>query len=342
MINKLSSLIIFLLLFSCGSTSKEYFNIDIIKTKEYLKNKDQIEFYINNPSNKNISNLEFKINNNLVKSPFILNNKLGKNTLKASFSVDEKQYTLNKEFVIYSSVKPKIYTYEIINEFSHDMYSYTQGLEFDNDGFLYEGTGQYGSSMLKKINYQSGEVLDKLFLDKSYFGEGITIINDKIFQLTWKSKIGFIYNLKGFKLIKSFNYNNSIEGWGLCNDGEYLYKSDGSEKIWRLDKNNLEEIDFVNVVTNNKVINKINELEWFDDKIYANTYQFNKEVGLIIDPSSGQVDGVIDFSGLKEKVKDHPKLDVLNGIAYNKKRKTFFITGKNWNKLFEIRIIKKN
>jgi glutamine cyclotransferase len=160
--------------------------------------------------------------------------------------------------------------------------------------------------------------------------------------LTWKSKIGFIYNLKGFKLIKSFNYNNSIEGWGLCNDGEYLYKSDGSEKIWRLDKNNLEEIDFVNVVTNNKVINKINELEWFDDKIYANTYQFNKEVGLIIDPSSGQVDGVIDFSGLKEKVKDHPKLDVLNGIAYNTKRKTFFITGKNWNKLFEIRIIKKN
>jgi glutaminyl-peptide cyclotransferase len=329
-------------LYSCGSTSKEYFNIDIIKTKEYLKNKDQIEFYINNPSNKNISNLEFKINNNLVKSPFILNNKLGKNTLKASFSVDEKQYTLNKEFVIYSSVKPEIYTYEIINEFSHDMYSYTQGLEFDNDGFLYEGTGQYGSSMLKKINYQSGEVLDKLFLDKSYFGEGITIINDKIFQLTWKSKIGFIYNLKGFKLIKSFNYNNSIEGWGLCNDGEYLYKSDGSEKIWRLDKNNLEEIDFVNVVTNNKVINKINELEWFDDKIYANTYQFNKEVGLIIDPSSGQVDGVIDFSGLKEKVKDHPELDVLNGIAYNKKRKTFFITGKNWNKLFEIRIIKKN
>ena len=342
MINKLSSLIIFLVLSSCGSTTKEYFNIDIIKTKEYLKNKDQIEFYINNPSNKIITNLEFKINNNLVISPFVLNNKLGKNTLKASFSVGEKKYILNKEFVVYSSVKPEIYTYVIINEFSHDMYSYTQGLEFDNDGFLYEGTGQYGSSMLKKTNYQSGEVLDKLFLDKSYFGEGITILNDKIFQLTWKSKIGFVYNLKDFKLIKSFNYKNSIEGWGLCNDGEYLYKSDGSEKIWRLDKNNLEEIDFVNVVTNNKVINKINELEWFNNKIYANTYQFNKEVGLIIDPSSGQVDGVIDFSGLKQKVKDHPKLDVLNGIAYNKKRKTFFITGKNWNKLFEIKIIKKN
>jgi len=262
--------------------------------------------------------------------------------LKANFTVDQNEYTLEKEFVIYSSITPKIYTYKIINEFSHDMNSYTQGLEFDDNNFLYEGTGQYGFSMLKKVNFQSGEVLDKLFLDKSYFGEGITILNDKIFQLTWKSKIGFIYDLKNFKLIESFSYKNSIEGWGLCNDGEHLYKSDGSEKIWKLDKNSLEEIDFVNVVTNNKVINKINELEWFNNKIYANTYQFNKEVGLIIDPLSGHVDGVIDFSGLKEKVKDHPKLDVLNGIAYNKKRQTFFVTGKNWNKLFEIKIIEKN
>jgi len=342
MIKKLSSFIVLLLLISCGSATKENFNINIKKTKEYLKNNDQIEFTINNPSNKNITNLKFKIDNNLVSSPLLLNNKLGKNVLKANFTVDQNEYTLEKEFVIYSSITPKIYTYKIINEFSHDMNSYTQGLEFDDNNFLYEGTGQYGFSMLKKVNFQSGEVLDKLFLDKSYFGEGITILNDKIYQLTWKSKIGFIYDLKNFKLIESFSYKNSIEGWGLCNDGEHLYKSDGSEKIWKLDKNSLEEIDFVNVVTNNKVINKINELEWFNNKIYANTYQFNKEVGLIIDPLSGHVDGVIDFSGLKEKVKDHPKLDVLNGIAYNKKRQTFFVTGKNWNKLFEIKIIEKN
>ncbi|MDC1337486.1 glutaminyl-peptide cyclotransferase, partial [Flavobacteriaceae bacterium] len=239
------------------------------------------------------------------------------------------------------SFKPKVYTYKIINEFFHDMNSYTQGLEFD-DYYLYEGTGQYGYSMLKKINFQTGEVLDKLFLDKSYFGEGITILNDKIFQLTWKSKIGFVYNLNDLKLLKSFNYKNSIEGWGLCNDGKHLYKSDGTEKIWKLDANNLEEISFINVVTNNKVINKINELEWYNNKIYANTYQFNKEVGLIINPENGEVEGVIDFSGLKEKVKNHSGLDVLNGIAYNEKRKTFFITGKNWSKLFEIKIIEKN
>ena len=334
-------LILFFLILSCGSASKENFNIDLIKTKEFLKNNDKIEFFINNPSSKIISNLEFEIDDNLVSSPYLLNNKLGKNILKATFSVDDKQYILNKEFVIYSSIKPKIYSYKIINEFSHDINSYTQGLEFSNNDFLYEGTGQYGYSMLKKVNYQTGEVLEKLFLDKSYFGEGITILNDKIFQLTWKSKMGFVYNLNDFKLLNSFNYNNSVEGWGLCNDGKYIYKSDGTEKIWKLDSNNLEEIDFVNVVTNNKVINKINELEWFNNKIYANTYQFNKEVGLIINPINGQVEGVIDFSGLKEKVKDHPKLDVLNGIAYNKKRQTFFITGKNWNKLFEIQIVEK-
>ena len=101
-------------------------------------------------------------------------------------------------------------------------------------------------------------------------------------------------------------------------------------------------MDYISVVTNNKIINKINELEWYNDKIYANTYQFNKEVGLIIEPTNGQVEGVIDFTGLKEKVKNHPKLDVLNGIAYNNITNTFFVTGKNWNKLFEIEIIKKN
>ena len=125
-------------------------------------------------------------------------------------------------------------------------------------------------------------------------------------------------------------------------EGKHLYKSEKKKKIWKLDANNLEEISFINVVTNNKVINKINELEWYNNKIYANTYQFNKEVGLIINPENGEVEGVIDFSGLKEKVKNHSGLDVLNGIAYNEKRKTFFITGKNWSKLFEIKIIEKN
>ena len=136
--------------------------------------------------------------------------------------------------------------------------------------------------------------------------------------------------------------NNSSEGWGLCNDGKNFYKSDGTNKIWILDSNKLSEIDYIEVMTNNKAINKINELEWVNGKIYANTYQFDKEVVLIINPSSGMVEGVIDFSGLKEKVEQIDSLNVLNGIAYNKKTKTFFITGKNWNTLFEVKIFKVN
>ena len=244
----------------------------------------------------------------------------------------------NQKFIVYSNKAPKLYKYKIINEYDHDISSYTQGLEFDENQILFESTGQYGYSTLKKINFKNGETIKNIFLDENYFGEGITILNDKIYQLTWLKGIGFIYEKDSFKMIDSFNYNDSLEGWGLCNDGEYLYKSDGSEKIWKLDPNTLEELSNIQVVTNNKVINKINELEWVDGKIYANTYQFNKEVGIIIDPIDGSVDGVIDFSGLKQRVKKHDKLDVLNGIAYNKKTKTFFVTGKYWNKLFEIQI----
>ena len=142
-------------------------------------------------------------------------------------------------------------------------------------------------------------------------------------------------------MLGSFNYENSIEGWGLANDGKNIFKSDGTERIWILDPKNYQEIDFIEVVTNNKKIKDINELEVVEDKIYANSWQFNNDIGLIIDKSTGGVNGVINFKGLREKVKQHPELDVLNGIAYNKERKTFFVTGKKWDKIFEIEIFKQ-
>ena len=145
-----------------------------------------------------------------------------------------------------------------------------------------------------------------------------------------------------FQIIRTFDYNRSKEGWGLCNDGEFLYKSDGSSKIWKIDRKNFNEISYVEVTTDKTILKKINELEWVNGKIYANTYQFNKDVVLIIDPLSGQVEGVIDFSGLKSKVDQIPSLNVFNGIAYNKFKNTFFVTGKNWSKLFEVSIYEKN
>ena len=334
--SKFLILSLFFFVLSCGSESPSPYTINIEKSSDFLKNGDNINLSINS-NKKIIENVVFTINDVEVDSDYTIKTKLGENEIKASFNIDDKSYLLKKKIIVFSQKPPKLFTYKIIGEFDHDISSYTQGLEFDND-FLYESTGQYGYSKLKKTDFVSGKILNNLFLDKTYFGEGLTIMKDRIFQLTWKKKIGFIYDKNSFELIKSFNYDKSVEGWGLCNDGEFIYKSDGSEKIWKLDPETMKEISNINVVTNNKIINKINELEWFDNKIYANTYQFNKEVGLIINPNTGSVEGVIDFSGLKDKVKQHDKLDVQNGIAYNKKRQTFFVTGKYWDKLFEIKI----
>lgn len=329
-------LIISFTLTSCVSEKTPTYSIVVDKKSEFLNNGDKIKLKLNSNNNK-IENLTFKLNQIEISNDYVLETKLGENIIQASFKIDNKTYTINKKINVFSDIVPKLYTYEIVNEYKHDISSYTQGLEFD-ENILYESTGQYGYSTLKKIEFKTGKVLKKLFLDKSYFGEGLTIIKDRIFQLTWKKKIGFVYEKDNFELLNSFNYENSIEGWGLCNDGQHIYKSDGTEKIWKLDPKTMKEISSINVVTNNKIINKINELEWYNNKIYANTYQFNKEVGLIIDPKTGTVEGVIDFSGLKDKVKQHTNLDVLNGIAYNKIRKTFFVTGKYWDKLFEIKI----
>ena len=336
-------ILIFTFLFtiiSCGTKPNPQYSLNITKSSDFLKNGEKINIHINNPKKHKLEKIQFKINDSIINSTYTLNNKLGKNQIQVSFLADNKNYSLTKEIIIFSSIKPKLYSYEIINEFDHDIASYTQGLEFDNEFNLYESTGQYGYSSLRKIDFKTGTILNKLFLDKSFFGEGLTILGNNVFQLTWKQKMGFVYNKNNFELIKSFAYNKSIEGWGLCNDGKRIYKSDGSEKIWILDPETLNELSFISIVTDKKVITKINELEWYNGKIYANTYQYNKEVGLIIDPKSGSVEGVIDFKGLKQKVKQHNKLDVQNGIAFHKKRNTFFVTGKNWSKLFEIKIFK--
>lgn len=164
-------------------------------------------------------------------------------------------------------------------------------------------------------------------------------MNDKIIQLTWREKIGLVYNLENLELIDKFYYNKSLEGWGLCNDSTKIFKSDGTEKIWILDPNTYKEIDNFEVYTNKGKVNGLNELEWVNGKIYANRYLKNGVA--IIDPTNGAVEGVIDLSGLKQRVTNHNNLDVLNGIAFNKESQTLFVTGKMWDKIFEIEIIKK-
>ena len=243
-----------------------------------------------------------------------------------------KKYSLH-----FYRTNPKACNYEIINIFPHDIEAYTQGLEFDGDD-LYESEAEW-KIYFRKVNYKTGEIIEIKKLDDAFLGK--YAYKYKIIQLTWKSLKGFIYNKTNLEMIKSFPYFDSKEGWGLCNDGTKLYKSDGSENIWILNPTDFSEEKRIQVVTNKSALKKINELEWVSGKIYANTYQFQKDVVVIINPKTGRVEGVVDFSGLKEKVKQHNKLNVLNGIAYHKKRNTFFVTGKNWNKMFEVKILSK-
>ena len=264
--------------------------------------------------------------------------------LSALFTISETENdTLNfqiSELDIkhWSAEKPNLYTYEILNTYPHDMSAYTQGLEFHEDT-LYESTGQRGESSLRKVNYKTGEVIEQVDLDQFYFGEGLTILEDKIYQLTWQSQEGLIYDLDSMEMLEKFAYSESKEGWGLCNDGKQLYKSDGTDKIWILNPNTLEEESYIQPTTNKSILNQVNELEWVEGKIYANTYQ--KDGVVIINPQTGAVEGVVDFRGLRDKVKQHSGLDVLNGIAYHKASKRLFVTGKNWDKLFEVEILEK-
>ena len=249
---------------------------------------------------------------------------------------DQSVKKITKNIELYAGVSPKVLKYKLIHTYPHDINAFTQGLEFYKDT-LYEGTGLHGESSLRKTDYKTGKIYKKIDLDRKYFGEGISILNDKVYQLTWQSGIGFIYDTNLNKT-GEFKYQNSKEGWGLCNDGTILYKSDGTEKIWQLDPETLDEKDYINVYTNRHKITRINELEWVNGKIYTNVWQ--KNALAIIDPKTGAVEGIINLSDLHNKVTKHPQLDVLNGIAYDKKTGHLFVTGKKWDKMFEIEILK--
>lgn len=265
---------------------------------------------------------------------------LGDIPTEAVVFIEGKKISTTTNVRLLNKTAPNLYTYTLLNEFPHDKQAYTQGLEFDGER-LYESTGLRGKSSLRRVNYKTGAVEKQIDLDATYFGEGLTLINGKIIQLTWQENTGFIYDQDSMAMERSFTYGQSKEGWGLCNDGTVLYKSDGTAKIWTLDATTQKETSYIEATTNKTIITKINELEWVNGALYANTYQAQKDVVLIINPKNGAVDGIIDFQGLRSKVEQIQGLDVLNGIAYHPGRKTFFITGKNWSKMFEVTLQKK-
>jgi glutamine cyclotransferase len=301
---------------------------------------ESVVLKINNPKAVPIAKVEYFMDGNSIDPKLSINSgKLGKRKISAIVTHGDQKTTIEGSVKVLNNKEPEIYTYEIINTYPHDITSYTQGLEF-YDNVLYESTGQYNESKLRKVDYTTGTILKNLELSNGFFGEGLTILNNTIYQLTWQEDTCLIYDVDTFEKKGVFRYDLSEEGWGLCNDGTSLYKSDGTEKIWTLNTDTYTEDDYIEVFTNKGKIPSLNELEWINGKIYANIYQRNGVA--IIDPTTGAVEGVIDFTPLRNLVTQHEGLDVLNGIAYNPQTNTIFVTGKRWDKLFEVTISKKD
>ena len=234
-----------------------------------------------------------------------------------------------------SDAKVKVYGIEVVAEYPHDTDAYTQGLYFD-EGKLYESTGLHGKSTFRKVDLESGEVIKRLDFDKKYFVEGSVRFKDNIYILTWDSRIAFVYDAKTLEYKSSWKYPR--EGWGLTTDGRQLIASDGSANLYFLDENFAQK-DKKLVTIENRPVRWLNELEYIDGKVWANVYTSDEIV--IINPKNGHVEGVIDCRGLLPKSLYGPETDVLNGIAYNPQTKKIYLTGKNWPKLYEVRLIEK-
>jgi glutaminyl-peptide cyclotransferase len=226
-----------------------------------------------------------------------------------------------------------VYTFQIVHAYPHDPHAFTQGLEY-RDGALYESTGLHGRSTLRREQLETGKVLQEISLPSEYFGEGITVLRDRILQLTWQSHTGFIYDRAAFRLLDKFTYPG--EGWGLTHDAQTIYMSDGTAQLRLLDPANLAETRRIAVHDGPRAIDRLNELEFVRGEIYANIW--GSDCIARISPADGRILGWIDLTGLLA-ASESAQSDVLNGIAYDSEHDRLFVTGKLWPKLFELRLV---
>ena len=303
-----------------------------IRNTEYTP--DSIQILINN---KLIATMP----KGVMKSSWIANeNKIG--VVRLSFKAyyeDGKSEQKNADLLLISDIIPEYYTYRVVKTFPHDTAAYTQGLFYAGNNVLYESTGRYGLSELRKTNLLTGKVINSTKLPDNVFGEGMTIVNDKVIQLSWKENTAFFYNKDDLSLINKKTYKYA-EGWGLTWNEKHLIMSDGlSSNLYFIDPENLQEVSRQMVCDNRKEIIYINEMEYIRGEIWANIYTSN--VIVRIDPESGKVLGYIDLSGILPKSDYNKNTDVLNGIAWDSENDRIFVTGKCWPKLFEIEVIKR-
>ena len=232
------------------------------------------------------------------------------------------------------------YTYEVVHSYPHDRTAFTEGL-FYLDGFLYESTGIEGASSVRKVRLETGEVVQRHDLPSAYFGEGIIHWKDRLIQLTYKTEVGFVYNLSTFETERRFEYPG--EGWAMTQDGKNIFMSDGTAQIRIWDPATLQELRRITVTDQGQPVPNVNELEWVKGEIYANIWETDRIAR--IDPATGRVVGWIDLAGLlnpNERIAGPEGTDVLNGIAYDAKGNRLFVTGKRWPKLFEIRLVRRS
>ncbi|MDR0228812.1 MAG: glutaminyl-peptide cyclotransferase [Flavobacteriaceae bacterium] len=359
--NTLSFLTLAIAFTACGeqkNLEKNVLSINTSSLKQLYHSNEALKLSLNLAENTKLDSVTYFLNNTkigTVKGNEVLdynlsNQPLGKTTIKGVAYANDSSVEVSNTIEVASGVTPKLLNYKIINTYPHDKTAYTQGLEFHN-GILYESTGNgeggalvgtqrtnRGISSVRQVDYKTGKVIKIHEFPSDIFGEGCTILNNKLYQLTYKNNKGHIFNPETLTLEGTFDYFQNMEGWGLTNDGTYLYMTDGSEKIYKLDAKTFQKVSEVSVYTDNGPVPYVNELEWVNGKIYANFYGIQAVIA-IIDPKTGTVESVIDFSKLVDQLEKHPDLDVFNGIAYNPQTKTFFVTGKNWDKMFEVQII---
>ena len=324
---------------------KSYLKIISPNSNEIIKKNDSIRINIISDSkeksikestlllNKDTFNFKNKINistNNLLR--------YGRYNIKISTLFDDGSVEdKSKNIFLYPDQKPKELEYELIKIITHDPETYTQGLLIDESKYLIESSGQYGKSFIKKVDMKSNKIINKLMIDKKLFAEGITVYDDKLYMLTWKSNKGLILDKNTLELIGEFNY--STEGWGLTTIDDNLVMSDGTEKLFFIDPKSFKINNYIEVYDNNGKVENINEMEYINDKIYANIY--GKDIIAIINYKTGEVENIINLKGLLNRENYNTNIDVMNGIAYNLENETILVTGKWWPSMFEIKIKEK-
>lgn len=268
--------------------------------------------------------------------------KLGQRIITAKVYQNGKSQDISTDIVLLPARAPEEYSYKIVKVFPHDTSSYTEGLQYV-DGLLYESTGNYGTSTIRKSDLNTGKAIKVTKIDKKYFGEGISVVGDKVIQMTYREKVGFVYDKNNLNLLSTFENEVGNEGWGMCYDGKKLYFDDGTSRVWFLNKDNYHLTGYIDVFDDKGAVNEINELEYIDDKLYANVY--TKDTIVVIEPKTGAVLKRVDMKNLwpvSNRPKDFDNINnVLNGIAWDENGRRLFVTGKKWPHVYQIELVKK-